>query len=211
MNISKIVFFILVIFALFFYVAFKTIVFPLNSELDTLQGRLAQIKLEENIARDKLQTVSKTVLKPAASAISKNLLEPGLENRLLNGIFDSASKSGALIEDAHFLPVFTKSPPTETEKDNQPASITEKFAMLGEDGMPIGCDTDDTLENKPIEVLPVRLKLKGNFKAWGQFLTFLDQSLNLYGIRFLKTEFNTAGIGSGLIEVVLPIRSSNEK
>ncbi|MBF0407430.1 MAG: hypothetical protein HQM10_08750 [Candidatus Riflebacteria bacterium] len=201
-KILRTIMLIIVVFPALFYIAYKLIILPDENKYITSEQALKTIRDKEPYLKAEIQKLSSR--KSNSEFRAFKLLSPGKEDAVLNSIFDSASRSGIVVADTFFLPVFVKKIEDEKKADSSADTASETLPMIGEDGMPIGYETDEAENGKGLEVFPVKIKLLGNFENWGKFLTFLDQSLNLHGIRLLNMEFNNSGVAEGNVEIVLP-------
>jgi len=187
--------------------AYLTMIAPLYQEIATLSQRAQALDTEQRGLDQKLANM------PAAPATNQGhrmtMLRAGDEPLALKRLYGAASGSTLMIEAVELLNVFNlKASADDTPSAPQtsaPAGGNAPLPQLDENGMPVGSMTEESDDDKGIEVLPIRLKLRGTISGWGEFIHKSELTLGLSGIRTLRMAIDDGTIAKGTVEFVLPL------
>lgn len=195
---------ILVVLVIVSGALYATMISPLYREIEALSQRAQALETESNGIEQKLANMPAG---PASPHPVLSMLRPGDEALALKRLYAAASGTTLMIEALEVLNVFNLKGPTDESSNapQAPVSGNAPLPQLDENGMPVGAMTDDSEEDPGIEVLPIRLKLRGTVSGWGEFIHRTEQTLGLSGIRTMRMAIADGTIAKGTVEFVLPL------
>ena len=136
-----------------------------------------------------------------------SLMAPGKESEVVQTVFSLASSAEIVIEGFNLKPVFQLKRIEEDQPETPAARPLQSQGLpqLDENGMPVGAVSSEDDLQAGLEVVPVRIELKGTYRNWGLFLKSLRESLPLTGLRSLLLNYSSTGVHRGMVEFVLPV------
>jgi len=209
----KIILIAAVVFVALGAVGHSLFISPVERELARLQDTVSQKDAEQRALEAQLAAPTKENPLARRPRGPQTLLAIGEEGVAATRIYEAASASGALLERFEVLPPFRLAPKEDEDSPAAAAPTIREGALpaLDENGMPVGAMAADDEAPKGMEILPVRFRLRGTFRSIGEFLSRLDRTLPLFGLRALRLEFAESGIGKGQLEVVLPLHQAGNR
>lgn len=203
---------ILVFLALCSLTAYVTMITPSYQEIASLAQRAQALETELRGLDRKLAAMPAA---PAGRGQQLSMLRVGDEALALKRLYGAASGTTLMIEALEVLNVFVLKgsaddvPSAPSAAQDAPAGGGgAPLPQLDENGMPVGAMTEESDDDQGIEVLPIRLKLRGTVSGWGEFIHKTEQTLGLSGIRTMRMEINDGTIAKGTVEFVLPLSQS---
>lgn len=197
---------ILVLLVICSVAAYLSMITPAFQEIATLSQRAQALETELRGLEQKLVNMP---VAPTSQGPRMSMLGPGDEALALKRLYGAASGSTLQIEALDLLNVFTlkaSADDTPSAPQTSPAAGgNAPLPQLDENGMPVGSMAEESDEDQGIEVLPIRLKLRGTLSGWGEFVHKTELTLGLSGIRTMRMAIVDGTIAKGTVEFVLPL------
>ncbi len=171
-----------------------------SRRLEESEGALARVQAEH----DSL----KAFLASAPVQAARPWLGVGDEAGLVRGLYDAASASEVLIRKFEYLKIFhLKTDSMESGGSGQGAGTPEQLPEFDErTGQAIGAQTEEAEGDWPgVEVLPVRLELKGVFVSVVGFFLKARKTLPRFQVRSMDLTIDPSGIVKGKAILVFPL------
>lgn len=182
--------------------------------LGDLESRIAEETLRQEQATAELARLTaehdalKASLASAPARLPLRWLGIGEEATLLRGLFDAASGTQIIMRKFEFLPIFHLKGDT-SEQSGRPAPTAPPEILPQFDertGQAVGAETDEGDTEWPgVEILPVRVEMKGLFAGIVGFFLHARRSLPRFHVRSLDLGIEESGIVKGNAILVFPV------
>ncbi len=182
--------------------------------LGDLESRIAEETLRQEQGAAELARLTaehdtlKASLASAPSRLPLRWLGIGEEATLLRGVFEAASGTQIIMRTFEFLPVFHLKGAA-TDQGGRPAAQTapEELPQFDErTGQAVGAETDEGDSEWPgVEILPVRVEIKGLFAGIVGFFLRAKQTLPRFHVRSMDLGIDESGIVKGKAILVFPV------
>ncbi len=197
---------VLVVIAVVGMVLWWHLIMPRQHELAALDNNIQTYRQRCTQADSMLATANRS-----GNVGPVRLHVSGTEPQLVKAIYGQAEAANLTIASFSLLETF-ELPIEQGEMGGAVAAPTptpaptQQLPELDANGMPIGASTDaDSVQATPLRVLPVQLRVRGTFGAWGKFLAGLEKELTGFRIRRLVQRDVSTDLIDGQIQLVLPV------